>query len=102
MTDGLSESVTQADETASISVTLPEVKDEKGRPVFPSADRLGVVRLRPGEVAYVRVPTSPDLQKPVKAADAGAVESVVEYEVSETWGKRFGVASGKVRGTATK
>jgi hypothetical protein len=28
------------------------------------------------------------------------VELVVEYEVSEAWGKRFGVVSGKVRATA--
>src|SRR5688500_501977 len=51
LTEGLSVKVTRADKTATVLVTLAEVKDDKGRLVVPSADKLGVVRLRAGEVA---------------------------------------------------
>jgi hypothetical protein len=101
VTDGLSVKVTKGDKKVTISVTLPEVRDSKGRLVVPSADKLGVVRLHANEVADVRVSSSSDLERALKAASAGEVELVVEYEVSEAWGKRFGVASGKMRGTAT-
>ena len=100
VTEGLSVRVTRDGKQATVTLTLREAKDDKGRPIIPSADRLGVVRLRAGEVAVVHVPTSPDLRQPLKDALAGQAELVVEYEIAEAWGKRFGVASGKVRGTA--
>jgi hypothetical protein len=92
--------VTKGDKKATVTVTLEERKDDKGRLIVPSAAKLAVVKLQPDEVARVQVPNSPDLQAVAKAASAGEVELVVEYEVSEAWGKRFGVASGKVKGTA--
>jgi hypothetical protein len=93
--------VSEGDKKVTVSVALAELRDDKGRLVVPSADKLGVVRLHAGEVADVRVPNSADLEQALKAASAGEVELVVEYEVPEGWGKRFGVAAGKVRGTAS-
>jgi hypothetical protein len=101
VTEGLSAKVAQGDKKVKVSLALPEVKDDKGRLIVPSADRLGVVRLRAGEVASVHVSHASDLEQALKAALAGEIELVVEYEVSDGWGKRFGVVAGKVRGTAT-
>ena len=100
VTDGLSVTVAQGDKKAAVSLTLAESKDDKGRRIVPSADKLAVVRLQPGEVAIVHVPNSPDLRQALKAASAGEIELAVEYEVSEAWGKRFGVVGAKLRGTA--
>lgn len=101
VTDGLSVKVVRRDRVATVSLTLAERLDDRGRRIVPSADRLAVVRLQPGEVAIVSVPGSPDVRQALTAARAGEVELVVEYEVSEAWGKRFNVFSGKVRATAT-
>jgi hypothetical protein len=100
VTDGLSVKVARGGKTATVSLTPAERTDEKGRRIVPSADRLGVVRLEPGEVAVVHVPFSLDLRQALMAAVAGEAELVVEYEVSEAWGKRFGVVAAKLRGTA--
>jgi hypothetical protein len=101
VTEGLSATVTQADKKATITLKFTERRDEKGRLIIPSTTWLGIVKLQPDEVAGVQVPNAPDLQKVLTAAAAGELELVVEYEVPEVWGKRFGVVSGKVRGTAT-
>src|SRR3954454_3668025 len=61
VTDGLSAKVVRGDKTATVSLTLADRTDDKGRRIVPSADRLAVVRLQPGEVAIVQVPLSPDL-----------------------------------------
>jgi hypothetical protein len=100
VTDGLSVKVARGDKTATVSLSPAERTDEKGRRIVPSADRLGVVRLQPGEVAVVHVPFSLDLRRALEAAVAGEAVLVVEYEVSEAWGKRFGVVAAKLRGTA--
>ena len=101
ITEGLSAKVTRGDKTATVSLTPAERTDDKGRRIIPSADRLAIVRLQPGEVAIVQVPLSPALRQALTAARAGEVALVVEYAVSEAWGKRFGVVSTRLRGTAT-
>jgi hypothetical protein len=101
ITEGLKVEVVRAGKQATVKLTVVERKDEKGRPIVPSADKLGLVKLQPGEVALVYVPFAPDMQKVVSEAFAGEVTLVVEYEVPESWGKRFGAVSGKFSATAS-
>ena len=98
---GLSVRVTRADKKAPVTLTPAEQKDEKGRRIVRSAATLGIVRLQPDEVAIVEVPLTQALLDVLYAAAPGELELVVEYEVAEPWSKRYGVVSGKVRGTAT-
>lgn len=101
ITEGLHSTVSRTGKRVTVTLTMPEKKDAKGRLVVPSADRLGLVKLHMGEVADVRTPVgSPDLREALKEAVAGKAEIVVEYEVAEVWAKRFGVVGGKVSGTA--
>jgi hypothetical protein len=107
-TAGFRVKVTRADKRVTVTLATAEGKDTKGRVVIPGGDQLGIVKLSAGEVAVVRVPSSrasgrgsPEYHQAVEDAAAGEVTLVVEYEVSDLLGKRYGVTSGKFTATAT-
>jgi hypothetical protein len=108
-TDGFRVKVERGDKQVTVKLVLAEGKDSKGRSVIPSADALGVVKIESGEVAVVRMPSfassvrpaSNEFQKAVTEAVAGQVTLVVELEVSDLFGKRYGVMSGKFSAVAS-
>ncbi len=101
ITENLRVTVSRDGRKATVRLAMTEKEEHNDRLVVPSADKLGVVRLQPGEVARVPVPFRLEMNEVLKGAAVGDVEIIVEYEVSEFWGKRFGVAHGKYRSTAT-
>jgi hypothetical protein len=102
VTDGLSVKVDRGDKKVTVTLTLAESKDDKGRLIVPSADKLGLVRLDTNEVAAVRITgANSDLLQPLREAFRGEVEMVVVYEVSEAWAKRFGVTAVQLQAVAT-
>jgi RNA polymerase sigma factor (sigma-70 family) len=87
---------------ATVTLALGEDKDAKGRLIVPSAEKLGIVRLRANEVARVHVDVGLQFLA-VGCIDGGGVEElVVEYQVPESWAKRFNVTGGKITGTVRK
>src|SRR5262245_59382526 len=86
----------EGDRKLTVALEMTRKEMVNSRLVVPPADSLGIVKLMPGEVALVTVPTAP--KKLAKLADN---EVVVTYEVSEFWGKRFGVWHGKIETTAS-
>ena len=59
-----------------------------------STPTIWMVKLLPGEVTVLKVPAA-DVRETLEALD-GKATLTVTYEVSEFWGKRFGVWHGKL------
>ncbi|QEL19925.1 hypothetical protein [Limnoglobus roseus] len=111
MTDRFTAVVERTEAKATVTIRPTQRKDSQGRAVIPSASTLGVVKLRPNEVAAVSVPTTDappganpsvnNLDAAVSAAAAGKLELTVVYEVPDAWAKRFGLTATTVSGVAT-
>lgn len=80
---------------------MTEKPMRKGRLVVPSADALGLVKLLPGEVAVLKLPANHPVHKTARDVLNGKKALQVTYEVSEFWGKRFGIWHGKLTGSAS-
>ncbi|MDY3554878.1 hypothetical protein R5W24_004009 [Gemmata sp. JC717] len=98
VTEGLSASIVRDEKSKKVVVvfSLPEVKDQQGRLIIPSASRLGIVQLRAGEVAAVSLAHRVEgLSAILQEARDNKIELTVEYHISDLWAKRFGVMGGK-------
>jgi hypothetical protein len=75
-----------------VVLEFTEQTKHKGRLVVPPADSLGLVKLMPGELATITLPSRPKIMNKLGPKS----EVTVTYEVSAFWGKRFGAWHGKV------
>jgi hypothetical protein len=75
---------------------LPNVTRNKDRVVVPAIDNYGPVKLMPGEVTEPIIIHLDQLYKAVSNNLVPWGETRVVYEVHPFWGKRFGLADGKV------